>query len=153
MAKKNLIEMFVEGARKGWHIGINSLLPNVIFAFTIIKVLEVTGAMAFIGKVCAPVMALFGLPGEAIMVNVTALLSMGGAIGVAAGLLSDGVINGKDATILLPAIFVCGGQIQNLGRVLGTADVKPKYYGLLFSITIVNGIIAMTVMSVIVKTL
>ena len=148
---KNIVSMFVVGARDGWNIGINSLMPNVLFAFAIIKILQVTGLMAILGRIFAPVMALWGLPGEAIMVNVTALLSMGGAMGVCAGLLSSGVINGHDATILLPAVFVCGGQIQNLGRILGTAEVNPRFYGLLYSLTFVNAVIAMTVMATVLK--
>lgn len=153
MEKMNVVEMFVEGARKGWKIAINGLMPNVILAFALIKILQVTGAMNFIGQVCSPVMGLFGLPGEAIMVNVTALMSQGGAVGVLAGLLSDGTINAKEATILLPAIFASGGQLQNLGRVLGTSGVQPRYYGLLFGMTIVNGVLAMIIMSVFMKTL
>jgi len=106
--------------------------------------------MIFISKVAAPVMSIFGLPGAAIVVNVSAFMSMGGACGVLASLLADGVINAKEATILLPAIFVCGGQFQNFGRVLGTSGVKTKYYGIIFGMSIVNGIIAMAVMSIIV---
>jgi len=37
MKKKNIIEMFVDGARDGWDIAIHSLMPNVILAFIIIK--------------------------------------------------------------------------------------------------------------------
>ncbi|MBU2699452.1 spore maturation protein SpmB [Sporomusaceae bacterium BoRhaA] len=152
MGRMNVVEMFVEGARKGWDIAIKGLMPNVIFAFTLIKILQVTGAMSFIGNICEPVMGLWGLPGQAIMVTVTALMSQGGAVGVLASLLSDGVVNTKDATILLPVIFAAGGQLQNLGRVLGTSGVKTKYYGLLFGMTIVNGILAMTIMSFFAKT-
>lgn len=153
MKKKNIIEMFVEGARKGWSIAINGLMPNVILAFALIKILEVTGAMAFIGDIFAPVMGVFGLPGQAIMVSVTALMSQGGAVGVLASLLTDGGVDAKQATILLPAIFASGGQLQNLGRVLGTSGVLTKYYGLIFGMSVINGIIALTVMSFVVKTL
>ncbi len=153
MKKKNIIEMFVEGARKGWSIAINGLMPNVILAFALMKILEVTGAMAFIGNVFAPVMGVFGLPGQAIMVSVTALMSQGGAVGVLASLLTDGGVDAKQATILLPAIFASGGQLQNLGRVLGTSGVQTKYYGLIFGMSIINGIIALTMMSFVVKTL
>lgn len=85
--KKNVLDLFIEGARRGFTIGTTSLLPNVIMAFVIIRVLDVTGLLHLIGVVCAPVMALWGLPGEAATVLVTALLSMGGSIGVAMSLL------------------------------------------------------------------
>ena len=83
MASRTVVDMFVEGARKGWQIGIHSILPNVVMAYALIRILEVSGLLKLVGQACAPVMALFGLPGEAIMVNLAALLSMGGAVGVA----------------------------------------------------------------------
>ena len=149
--QKNALDLFVEGAKQGWNIAIGSMMPNVVMAFVLIHILKITKLLDIIGAVAAPAMALWGLPGEAIMVNVTALLSMGGAMGVCAGLLSSGVINGHDVTILLPAVFVCGGQIQNLGRILGTAEVNPRFYGLLYSLTFVNAVIAMTVMAMVLK--
>jgi spore maturation protein SpmB len=150
-AKMNIIDMFVKGARNGWNIAINSLLPNVILAFTLIKILQVTGIMNLIGLLCAPVMGLFGLPGQAITVNMTALLSQGGAVGVLAGLLSSGSLNAREATILLPAVFASGGVLQNIGRVLGTAGVNTKHYGVVLCMTILNGILAMMIMSVLSK--
>jgi spore maturation protein SpmB len=49
-------------------------------------------------------------------------------------------------TILLPAIFLMGAQVQYMGRCLGTAGVKSKYYPALFAISIVNAAISMLVM-------
>ncbi len=144
---RNIITLFVEGARDGWKIGINNIMPNVIFAFAIIKILQVTGFMDIISAVFTPIMTVWGLPGEAIMVTVAALMSMGGATGVMVGLLNDGLLTPRDVTILLPAIFICGGQLQNLGRLLGTSDVNPKYYLPLFLTTIINGLLALTIMA------
>ena len=47
--KKNILDLFVEGARKGFTIGTTSLLPNVIMAFVIIRILDVTGLLHLIG--------------------------------------------------------------------------------------------------------
>ena len=88
---KNIIDLFIEGCRKGWDTGIRNMMPNVIMAFVIIKALNVTGLLKILGSVFAPVMALWGLPGEAITVLVSAFMSMGGGIGAAAGLLGSNV--------------------------------------------------------------
>ena len=87
--KKNIIDLFIEGCRKGWNTGINNMLPNVIMAFVIIKALNVTGLLKLMGQVFAPVMALWGLPGEAVTVLVSSFMSMGGGVGAAAGLLNQ----------------------------------------------------------------
>ncbi|SDF03546.1 YjiG family protein [Sporolituus thermophilus] len=146
MANKSLADVFVDGAKKGWNIGVNSLLPNVLMAFALIQVLKVTGLLDVLGKVFAPVMAIFGLPGQAVMVLISAWLSMGGGVGVAASLYSQGILNNTHVTILLPAIILMGAQIQYMGRLLGTAGVQPRFYPMLFGICIVNALIAMLIM-------
>jgi spore maturation protein SpmB len=42
---KNIIDLFIEGCRKGWDTGIRNMMPNVIMAFVIIKALNVTGLL------------------------------------------------------------------------------------------------------------
>ena len=43
--KKNILDLFIDGARNGFTIGTTSLLPNVIMAFVIIRILDVTGLL------------------------------------------------------------------------------------------------------------
>ncbi len=72
-----------------------------------------------------------GLPGEAATVLLASLMSMGGAVGVAASLATAGALSGHDVTVLLPAIYLMGNPVQNVGRCLGTAEVNAKYYRIL----------------------
>lgn len=77
-AKKPIVtDIFVEGARKGWVIATTSTVPNVLMAFVIIKALQITGALDAMGSIFAPIMAIFGLPGEAAAVLIGAWMSMG----------------------------------------------------------------------------
>lgn len=146
MEKKTLADVFVDGARKGWNVGVNSILPNVLMAFALIQILKVTGLLVLLGKVFGPVMAIFGLPGEAITVLMGSWLSMGGGVGVAASLYTAKILNGSHVSILLPAIFLMGSQVQYMGRLLGTAAVQTRYYPMLFGISIMNALIAMLAM-------
>ncbi|MDR3560600.1 MAG: YjiG family protein [Negativicutes bacterium] len=145
---KTLTDVFVDGARKGWNIGVNSIIPNVLMAYALIQVLRVTGVLDLLGNVFAPVMAIFGLPGTAVMVLAGAWLSMGGGMGVAASLFATGVLNPVHLTILLPAIFLMGAQIQYMGRCLGTAGVQSRFYPVLFAISIINAILSMLIMRI-----
>ena len=147
---KNIIDLFIEGCRKGWDTGIRNMMPNVLMAFILIKALNVTGLLKFLGSVFAPVMALWGLPGEAVTVLVSALMSMGGAIGAAAGLLSSGTMTAKDVTVVMPAIYLMGSLVQYLGRCLGTAEVDSKYYAIMVGIAVLNALLAMWVMKILV---
>lgn len=74
--KKMITDVFVEGARKGWDIGIKSVLPNALMAFVIIQALRVSGLLNLMGIIFGPVMALFGLPGEAATVFMGSWMSM-----------------------------------------------------------------------------
>lgn len=146
MEKKTLADVFVDGARKGWNVGVTSILPNVLMAFALIQVLKVTGLLVLLGKIFGPVMAIFGLPGEAVTVLMGAWLSMGGGVGVAASLYTGKILSMTHVSILIPAIFLMGAQIQYMGRLLGTAVVQTKYYPMLFGISIMNALIAMLIM-------
>ena len=138
----NVIDAFVDGARNGLKIAFNSMLPNTLFGFTLTIILNLTGLADVIGVVFAPVMRIFGLP--AVM---AIFLSMGGAAGVIAGLFTAGQLTEPQVAILLPALLLSGAQIQFMGRLLGTADLKTKYYPHMFVTATLNGCVAMLIMN------
>lgn len=146
--KKTLPYIFVEGAKKGWNVGISSIIPNVLMAFVLIHALRLSGLLDMLGVLFNPVMGVFGLPGQAVMVLVGAWMSMGGGVGVAASLYAAKILNPTHVTILLPAIFLMGAQIQYMGRLLGTAGIQGRYYPMLFGISILNAIISMIIMRI-----
>ena len=146
--KKTLPDSFGEGAKKGWNVGISSIIPNVLMAFVLIHALRLSGLLDMLGVLFNQVMGLFGLPGQAVMVLVGAWMSMGGGVGVAASLYAAKILNPTHVTILLPAIFLMGAQIQYMGRLLGTAGIQGRYYPMLFGISILNAIISMIIMRI-----
>lgn len=144
--KKNVLDLFVEGAKRGFDIGVYSLMPNVVMAFVIIRILDVTGLLKLIGTVFAPVMAFWGLPGEAAMVIIASLMSMGGAIGVAMSLYTAGSLTALHITLLIPAIYLMGNPVQNVGRCLGIANVNTKHYAAILGICFINAMLSIWVM-------
>ena len=145
-APSNPFDIFVIGARKGFQVAINNLMPNIMMAYVIAEILNLVGAMKFIGKIFAPMMGIFGLPGEAVTVLLTTWLSSSAGTGVAVSLITKGTLNGTHASILIPALFLMGAQLQYMGRLLGVADVPKKYWPLLMLSSILNACIAMIVM-------
>ena len=142
----NIFDIFIRGARKGWNIGINNLIPNILMAYVIAYILNILGVMAFIGHWCGPVMGLLGLPGEALIVLLTVWLSCSAGVGVAASLFASGMLEPEHITLLMPAFILMGSQLQYMGRLLGTADVPKKYWPLLMAISIMNAVIGMILM-------
>ena len=140
----NPLDIFITGARKGFGVAINNLLPNVLMAFVLAHILGLLGVLDFLGTHCAGIMGLFGLSGE----SITAWLSASAGTGVAVSLLASGHITPHDVTILLPAIFLMASQIQYMGRLLGVADCPKRYWPMLMVNSILNAVFALIIMNV-----
>lgn len=150
-ASNNPLDIFLVGARKGFNLAINSLMPNVIMAFVLTEILKLLGVMAFLGNACGPLMGVFGLNGEAITVLLAAWLSASAGIGVAVSLLDSGHLTAAHITIMMPAIFLMASQIQYMGRLLGVADVPKKYWPLLMFNSLMNAVISMFIMRIVMQ--
>ncbi|WP_311336178.1 YjiG family protein [Cardiobacterium hominis] len=148
--KPMLTDVFVSGVKRGWGIATGSMLPNVLMAFILIYVLKLTGILDLIGTVCGPVMKVFGLPGEALMVLLAAWLSMGGGAGVASSLFAAGSLSLHDIAVLAPAMYLMGSQVQYIGRLLGVVGTPGKYIPVMVLISIINALLALLVMQIIV---
>ena len=148
--KPMLTDVFVSGVKRGWGIATGSMLPNVLMAFILIYVLKLTGILDLIGTVCGPVMKIFGLPGEALMVLLASWLSMGGGVGVASSLFAAGTLSLHDIAVIAPAMYLMGSQVQYIGRLLGVVGTPGKYIPVMVLISIINALLALFVMQIIV---
>ena len=84
-------------------------------------------------------------------VLIAGFLSVGGGVGDAARLYASGALGTDHITILIPGILLMGASLQYMGRCLGTATVKNKYYGFLIGINVLNSLLSMIVMKIIVS--
>ncbi|UJF16924.1 YjiG family protein [Vibrio sp. SS-MA-C1-2] len=146
--KPMVTDVFVRGAVKGWKIATLSTIPNVLMAFVVIKILTITGLLSMIGTIFAPVMGVFGLPGEAATVLLGSWMSMGGGVGVAISLFDAGLLSGEHLAILAPAMYLMGSQVQYAGRILGVVGTKGKYIPIMIAISVLNAFIAMFIMNI-----
>ena len=144
----NPLDIFITGARKGFGVAINNLLPNVLMAFVLTYILQLWGVMDFLGHTCGGLMGVFGLPGEAITVLLATWLSCGAGVGVAASLVASNTLTGHDVTILAPAFILMASQIQYMGRLLGVADCPKRYWPMLMVNSILNAVFALIIMNV-----
>lgn len=149
-ANENIFDIFVNGCRKGWNLATQNLVPNILMAYVIAYILNILGVMDFLNQWLGPVMNLFGLPGESILVLLTTWLSCSAGVGVAASLYSTGLLNGEHITILAPALVLMASQVQYMGRLLGVADVPKKYWLFLMVISIFNAVVGMIAMKLII---
>lgn len=150
-ASRNILDMFMDGARNGYQIAVHNLIPALVMAFVLIRVLEVTGLLKTVGNICGPVMLLWGLPGEAATVILASVMSMGGAVGVAASLYTSGHLSAVHLSALLPAIYLMGNPVQNVGRVLGLSESNPRHYTAILTIGAINALLSIWVMQLLLQ--
>lgn len=148
--KKMITDIFVDGVKRGWNIAIGSMLPNVIMAFVLIYILELTGLLDLLGKLFAPVMGIFGLPGEAMMVLLASWMSMGGGVGVASSLFATGALGVADIAVIAPSMYLMGSQLQYMGRLLGVVGIPGKHIPVMLLISVINAFLALWVMQILV---
>ena len=83
---KTILEEFMVGCKKGFYVGVENIMPAMVLAYSLILFLNITGLMDIIANAVAPVMALFGLPGGAIVALISAFFAK------AAGAANGGVV-------------------------------------------------------------
>lgn len=142
----NALEAFISGLRKGAAIGVRFMLPALIAAFVVIEMLQVSGVLRLLAEHVSGVMAVFGLPGEALAVLIAAWASAAGAIGMVAGLASRGLLTPEHVAILLPGILLMGSQLQFFGRILAVAGVSSERVPVMMAIGLMNAVGAMLIM-------
>ena len=137
-ANPMVTDVFVKGAVQGWNIAVTSTIPNVLMAFVIIKVLNHSGLLTIFGELFAPIMAIFGLPGEAAAVLLGGWMSMGGGVGVAVSLFDQGLLTGEHVAIVAPSIY------------LGVIGIKGSNLFKIMALPIVTAFVSLFVMKLIV---
>ncbi len=138
-------EYFMVGAKKGFYITVELIAPAMVMAYILITFLKLAGVMPWIGDALAPVMGLFGLPGEASVALVAAFFAKAAGAATAAGLYMDGTISAVHATILFPACITMGTLIGHFARVVIVCQVKSLYYPVLLMTPLLDAAIAMLV--------
>ena len=142
-AKKNIIEVFMGGCKRGFYIGIEQILPAMILGYFIVQFLQLTGLVGLIGKVFGPVMQVFGLPGESVVVLVSAFFSKAAGAATAANMFTEGLINNAQATILIVPCMLMGTLIGHYARLVLVAQTNQKHRLMLLLVPIIDSIVGM----------
>lgn len=132
----------VASIRKGTLSGVKVLweLAKVIIPVAIlVRVLEGTGLMVYISNALAPLMHLFGVPGEGALVLVSAnLSSVYAGLGTMAALTTLTV---KQKTILAAMMMICHSSISETALMAKTGAKAGWMLAVRFVASIVVGIL------------
>jgi spore maturation protein SpmB len=147
--KKGGIDAFMIGARKGFNLGMNQVLPAMVLGFVLVQFLQITGISNIIGIIFTPILKIFGLPGEAAIVLISAFFAKAAGAATAASLYADGVINAAQATILLMPCMLMGTLVGHYARIVLVAGTQGKYRLIMLAIPIIDSILGMFLMKII----
>lgn len=148
-AKKNVIEVFMAGAKDGFTMGTTLIAPALVMSYVLIQFLETTGIMKLLGELLGPAMGLFGLPGEASVALIAAFFAKAAGCATTASLYAKGILTAGQATILFPACITMGTLIGHFARIVLVTQTNKRWHGLLLCVPIVDAVIAMVLTRII----
>ena len=141
-AKVGMIETFLSGAKKGWGIAINTIMPAMVLGYVLVQVFNVTGVMDVLGNI-------FGLPGEAITVLISAFFAKAAGAATAFNLYQTGVITAAQATICVMPSMLMGTLVGHYARIVLVTETNKKYTLLMFLIPLFDAALGMILMRLI----
>lgn len=144
--KKNILEIFMNGTKRGFYIGIDQVLPAMFLGYVLVQFLQLTGLVNLLGTIFGPVMAVFGLPGETVVVIVAAFFAKAAGAATTANMYATGIISAGQATILLLPCMLVGTFVSGYARVVLVSNVADKYRMLLLAIPVIDAVVGMLVM-------
>lgn len=148
-SKPSIIDTFLKGCARGFKVGIENITPAMILGYTLVYILQATGLMDLLGTVFAPVMSLFGLPGEAFAVLISAFFAKASGCATAATMYASGTLTLGQASMLLPACILMGTLIGHYARIVLVANANKKWHPLLIVIPLLDAALSLIIMRVI----
>lgn len=102
-----------------------------------------------LGTLMSPVMGLFGLPGEAFAVLISAFFAKASGCATAASMYQAGTLTLGQASMMLPACILMGTLIGHYARIVLVTDSNKKWHPLLIGICLLDAAISLVIMRII----
>jgi spore maturation protein B len=105
--KVKLYEVFIEGAKEGFHVGVR-IIPYLVAMLMAIGIFRASGAMEILSNGVAPLTNLIGMPAETLPMALIRPLSGSGALGVMSEIINA---HGPDSLIgRMVAVMMGSGE-------------------------------------------
>ena len=116
----------------------------MILGYVLVYILKETGLMDILGTVMSPVMGLFGLPGEAFAVLISAFFAKASGCATAASMYEAGALTLGQASMMLPACILMGTLIGHYARIVLVTDTNKKWHPLLIAVCLLDAAISLS---------
>lgn len=145
----SIVETFLKGCGRGFKVGIENITPAMILGYVLVYILQETGIMKLLGVIMAPVMNLFGLPGEAFAVLISAFFAKASGCATAVSMYESGVLTLGQASMMLPACILMGTLIGHYARIVLVTGTNRKWHGLLIGTCLLDAAVSLIIMRVV----
>jgi len=122
-------EVFVEGAKEGFEIGVR-IIPYLVAILFAIALFRASGAMEFIFSLIGPIFEWFGFPRELLPMAITRPMTGSGSLGVLADMVNT---YGEDALVVKMAATLFGSTettLYVLAVYFGAVSVRRTRYAI-----------------------
>lgn len=147
--KPSIISLFMKGCYDGYNIGIKNIMPAMILGYTLVYILQATGLMDLLGKAFSPVMGLFGLPGEAFAVLISAFFAKAAGAATGANMYATGLLTMGQAAMMLPACMLMGTLVGHYARIVLVSGANQKWHWLLILTPLFDAALSLWIMKII----
>jgi len=148
LKRVKVYEVFVEGAKDGFHVAVR-IIPYLVAMLVAIGIFRASGAMEMLTALLTPVTSWIGMPPEVVPMALMRPLSGSGSLGIMAELMNahgpDSVIGvmastmygSSETTLYVLAVYFGAAGIRNVRHALA-AGIIADVAGMLAAIWIVN---------------
>jgi spore maturation protein B len=101
--KVNVYEVFVEGAKEGFNVGVR-IIPYLVAMLVAIGIFRASGAMEILAFIVSPITKLIGMPAEVLPMAIIRPLSGSGALGVVSDIIKThgpGSLIGRMVSVMM----------------------------------------------------
>lgn len=146
--KVKIYEVFVEGAKEGFNVGVR-IIPYLVAMLVAIGIFRASGAMDFLALIISPITNLIGMPGEALPMAIMRPLSGSGALGVMSetinthgadsliGRMVSVMMGSGETTFYVLAVYFGSVSVYKTRHAV-PAGIAADIVGLLMSVWLVN---------------
>jgi spore maturation protein B len=146
--KVKVYELFVEGAKEGFNVGVR-IIPFLVAMLVAIGVFRASGAMDFLATILSPLTNLIGMPAEALPVAIMRPLSGSGTLGLISevmkthgpdsliGRMVSVIMGSGETTFYVLAVYFGSVSISKTRHAV-PAGIVADIVGILMSVWLVN---------------
>lgn len=146
--KVKIYEVFVEGAKEGFNVGVR-IIPFLVAMLVAIGVFRASGAMDVLTGLLTPITSLIGMPGDVLPLAFIRPLSGSGALGIMSeittnfgpdsliGRMAAVMMGGTETTFYILAVYF-GSISVSKTRHAAPAGLLADFVALITAVTITN---------------